>query len=81
MTKEEHIRRHLELHHSLDELVADFIMHNHVSNDYDLETTVGNLLLSDMHLLGASILDLIHWSFQQTTNPSDEAYGDEAVNA
>ena len=27
MTREEHIRRHQELHKSLDELVADFITH------------------------------------------------------
>jgi hypothetical protein len=27
MTKEEHIKRHLELHSYLDELIADFIRH------------------------------------------------------
>lgn len=27
MTKEEHIKRHIELHKSLDELLADFMNH------------------------------------------------------
>ena len=29
MNKEEHIKRHFELHASLDELAADFIQNNH----------------------------------------------------
>ena len=63
MTRDEHIQRHLELHRSLDELVADFIIHNNES------------------LSNTSILDLIYWSFKQTTNPSDETHGDEVVDA
>jgi hypothetical protein len=29
MTKKEHIKRHQELHSSVDELLADFITHTH----------------------------------------------------
>lgn len=28
MTKEEHIKKHKDLHHALDELLADFITHS-----------------------------------------------------
>jgi len=41
MTKEKHIERHIFLHKSLDELVADFI--NHTKN-LPSETTIMELL-------------------------------------
>jgi len=55
LTKEEHIEIHKKLHHSLDMLVADYIL-NHFS-DYGLEKT--------------SVLELIKWSHKQTTDPDD----------
>ena len=36
MTKEEHIKRHVELHKSFDELLADFISHT----KFGLKTTL-----------------------------------------
>ena len=52
MTKEEHIQKHLELHHNLDLLIADFITHN------------------DRLLSKTTVLELMIWSAEQTTNPT-----------
>lgn len=41
MTKEKHKERHLELHKNLDELIADYIMHN---DKMLTETTVFELM-------------------------------------
>lgn len=54
MTKEEHIARHKELHKSLDELMADMILH---TKALPAQTIV---------------IDLMHWSYQQTLNPTEE---------
>ncbi len=37
MNKNEHIRRHIKLHNSLDELLADFLTH---TNKWPSKTTV-----------------------------------------
>ena len=42
MTKEEHIQKHIELHNSLDELIADFLTHN---NRLLSKTTVMELMI------------------------------------
>jgi len=42
MEKEDHIKRHQELHRSLDELLADFLMHN--TDKLPSTTTVFELL-------------------------------------
>ncbi len=52
MTPEEHRIRHVMLHASLDELIADWINHN---PDKNLNTT--------------TLMDFLHWSFRQTTDP------------
>lgn len=55
LTKTEHKDRHMVLHQSLDELVADYVTH---------EKKFGSLST-------ASIMDLIKWSNQQTINPTE----------
>jgi hypothetical protein len=54
LTEEEHRQRHIELHNSLDELFADFITHQPI--------TEGGFLQRP-------IIDLIEWSHSQTINP------------
>jgi hypothetical protein len=54
MNRNLHIERHKELHACLDELAADYLVHNK-----------GKLLS------GTSILDLMQWSNDQTTNPTN----------
>jgi len=41
MTREKHIKRHLELHGNLDELIADFITH---TGNHPSKTTILALL-------------------------------------
>ena len=55
MDRDEHIARHKELHRYLDELLADYI-----SNCETFKS-----------LKDVSIHDLIHWSHEQTINPTD----------
>ena len=58
MNAEDHRRRHLELHHALDELLADWIGHNvHADSDKTLSNT--------------SILELMAWSHRQTIQPDE----------
>lgn len=57
LNKEEHIKRHQELHKYLDELVADFLTHN-------------SDIMGRKFLTGTSIMELIHWSYLQTKNPT-----------
>ena len=54
MDKQEHIKRHKELHGKLDELIADFIRH---TEKLPSKTT---------------LMELMTWSFEQTTNPTEE---------
>lgn len=55
MTPEEHKARHVELHKSLDELVADFIQQTPIGED----------------ALRKNIVDLLLWSYQQTVKPTE----------
>ena len=57
MDREEHIKRHKELHKALDELVADFISHN----------KVGDYLPSKV-----TVMRLIQWSCEQTYDPAED---------
>ncbi len=52
---EEHKQRHIELHRALDELFADYIVHNPDETTY-----------TEMPLL-----KLLGWSHQQTINPTE----------
>jgi hypothetical protein len=52
-TEEQHRKRHIELHHALDELVADWIVHQ----------PAGKLLST------TSIMELMQWSHRQTQKP------------
>ena len=54
MTKAEHKRRHEELHRSLDELFADYIIHHPKETIY----------------LDMPYKKLMEWSFEQTKNPT-----------
>ena len=58
ITPEEHMRRHLELHAKLDELIADFIDHTFKVND------------KNRHLSTVTVLEFLQWSAQQTISPS-----------
>ena len=55
MTPEEHKKRHIDLHKSLDEIFADYIL-NHS----------GDLNFTEM-----PIIKLLEWSFEQTKNPNE----------
>ncbi len=55
MTRGEHIERHKEMHHSLDELLADFLT----------ETRCAELPSE------TPMMRLLEWSYEQTKNPSD----------
>ena len=57
MTREEHIKRHRELHAALDELVADWI-----SCSEPLATR-----LPSKH----TVMDLMRWAYEQTNNPEE----------
>jgi hypothetical protein len=57
VTHDEHRQRHVELHNSLDELVADFISHGRSGEHLPSETTV---------------LELMRWSRQQTIDPLEK---------
>lgn len=57
MTQEEHKKRHIELHKSLDELFADFIRHNPNKKSF-LETPIKKLM---------------EWSYKQTISPTSES--------
>ncbi len=59
MTNEKHIERHKELHHSFDELLADWIANSGLARPYPSEHT---------------IMELIKWSYQQTHNPVPDKY-------
>lgn len=61
MTDEEHRHRHIELHKSLDELVADWIDHQGIGSDKFLSNT--------------PIRELMEWSYQQTQNPTKPIRG------
>jgi hypothetical protein len=54
-TKEDHKKRHVELHRALDELLADYIRHN---PDKDTYTQ-------------SPLIDLIEWSYKQTQDPTE----------
>ena len=54
LTYEEHLKKHEELHKSLDELVADFIYHHRDVTD----------------VTGWSIAELMTWSLEQSVNPT-----------
>lgn len=56
MIKDAHNQRHIELHLALDELFADYIYHHPTKSSFT----------------SLPILELIHWSYQQTFNPTDE---------
>jgi hypothetical protein len=58
MTHEEHRRLHLQLHHALDELLADYVLH-HPQQNRILETPLGSFL---------------EWSHQQTIDPAEVEY-------
>jgi hypothetical protein len=58
MTEQEHIKRHKELHTSLDELVADWITNN-----------PGHPLPGK-----ATVIELMEWSHQQTIYPTPNKY-------
>lgn len=58
MTTEEHKQRHIELHKSLDELIADFVY-----NNSDLTTFTDQ-----------PIMALMTWSYQQTLNPTENEH-------
>lgn len=55
MTREEHIKRHRELHRALDELLADFIQ----CNPWKLE------------FLTTPLKELLEWSYKQTIDPDE----------
>jgi len=57
MTKEEHRKRHVQLHEALDELIGDWLRYDGLPS---------GRLLSD-----ASIMDLVEWSYQQTLDPTE----------
>jgi hypothetical protein len=57
MTKEEHRRRHVDLHEALDELMADWALH---------QPRDGTKLYSN-----TTITELMKWSFEQTQNPRE----------
>ncbi len=59
MTIEEHKARHVKLHQSLDELVADWITNSGVDMPLPSEHT---------------IYELIEWSHSQTLNPTENKY-------
>ena len=65
MTREEHMKRHEELHKSLDELVADYVSHTY------------NFSGKWKSLSDTSIMELMTWSASQMTNPT--ASGCEGV--
>ena len=50
----DHRKRHIELHHALDELVADWIGH-HMHGDKGISNT--------------PIIELMRWSHEQTIKP------------
>lgn len=56
MNKEEHLKRHKELHECLDELFADYIRHHP----------------SETKFLDVPLERLIEWSYQQTIKPEEE---------
>jgi len=61
MTKEEHKKRHLELHEKLDELLADFLLHNcrpPIRSDSKSLTTT-------------TLMELMEWSHKQTVDPDE----------
>jgi hypothetical protein len=55
MTKEEHKKRHIELHEALDELFADFIQHH----------------LGESSFTNKPISELLTWAYEQTINPTE----------
>ncbi len=63
ISRRDHIKRHKELHHKLDELVADFLDHNN---------GVGTLSKLPSN---TKISELIEWSYKQTTDPSEKQNG------
>jgi hypothetical protein len=60
MTKEQHRKRHEELHRALDELAADWALHN------SRPTRDGNIKLFS----NTTIMELMEWSHQQTVDPA-----------
>ena len=56
LTRDEHISKHKELHHALDELVADWISHGLISTRLPSKST---------------IMELMHWSYTQTKVPDE----------
>jgi len=58
MTKKEHQQRHIKLHKSLDELVADWLDQQDLKNNKSFSNT--------------SIMELMEWSYHQTKNPTSK---------
>ena len=54
---ERHRKRHVELHQALDELVADWAMHQPLKSGKLFSNT--------------TIMELIEWSYKQTQEPED----------
>jgi hypothetical protein len=59
MSPEEHKQKHIELHRALDELFADYILHNPNNISY-IRLPIG---------------DLLQWAYEQTLNPTDDEAG------
>lgn len=63
MTKLEHRRRHEELHRALDELAADWALHN---------CTPKSIRSGEPKLFSNStIMELMQWSHRQTIEPEE----------
>ncbi len=57
-TPEGHKARHVELHHALDELFADYIDHHPGEHEFT----------------SMPLRQLLQWSYEQTTNPSEKRH-------
>ncbi|HEX4545736.1 MAG TPA: hypothetical protein VH110_05210 [Candidatus Acidoferrum sp.] len=60
LSNERHRLRHVELHRALDELAADWALHN------SRPTRDGNIKLFS----NTTIMELMEWSHQQTVDPA-----------
>ncbi len=65
MKPEEHKQRHVELHKSLDELFADYIIHHPDESNYS----------------GMVLQQFIRWSYEQSKNPTEEKHPDEVITS
>jgi len=60
MTTKEHRKRHKELHHALDELIADWAAHQRFPGPGEEPKVYSN----------TTIAELMEWSYQQTVKPT-----------